>query len=499
MTEVNQHAMALYHTLCDTADIVPCVDPINLISFLQRDEFINKSLAERLTAGIQVLLQWLARDRHAVQRIDSSLIDYYISRIDELMSQQMDEILHHPQLQAVESLWRSLQYLIERNDPNANTKIEILDVTQQQLAEDFAEASDLTQSGLYQQIYTGEYDMPGGEPFAAMVTPFQFTANHADVTLLTQLAEIATTAHCPLLANAGADFFHKQDFDQVMQIDDLNSYLERAEYIRWNAFRHAEAARYVGLALPRILMRLPYDTDNYRSDFIYQESVNGVTDNYLWGAASFAMAGNLLRSFAEYGWCVNIRGPDSGGKIDRLLLHQYDVGHGLQTKIPVEVLIAETQELCLAELGLMPLSYYKNSDMACFFSANSLQKPAMFSTREATANSRINARLPYVLLTCRLAHYLKVLQREQIGSNISRSELENQLNQWLQTLVTKMNNPTPELAAKHPLREGYVTVAATEDNPGFYRVNLYAIPHFQVEGLDVKLSLVAKLPNTKKS
>ncbi|NKB46662.1 MAG: type VI secretion system contractile sheath large subunit [Legionellales bacterium] len=487
----------LYDLLCHTAQITPYNQAIALNSFLQRDQLIHKSLAERLTAGIQILLQWIARDSYTIECMDNYLIDYYITRVDELISQQLDDILHHPQLQAVESLWRSLHYLVERQDPHANTKVEILDVTQQQLADDFAEVGDLTQSGLYQQIYTGEYDMPGGEPFAALVTPFQFTASHTDVTLLTQLAEISATAHCPLLANVGAEFFNKTDFEQVMQIENFNHYLERAEYIGWNAFRQLEAARYVGLALPRLLMRLPYDAQNYRGNFIYQEQVHGDTQHYLWGAASFAMAVNLLQSFFEYGWCVNIRGPDSGGKIDRLLLHHYDVGQGLQTKIPAEVLISETQELCLAELGLMPLSYYKNSDFACFFSANSLQKPQLFTTPEATANSRINAKLPYVLLTCRLAHYLKVLQREQIGSNISRTELEEQLNQWLQTLVTQMNNPSAELAAKHPLREGYVEVTASEDNPGFYRVNLYAKPHFQIEGLDVKLSLVAKLPNSK--
>ena len=232
--------------------------------------------------------------------------------------------------------------------------------------------------------------------------------------------------------------------------------------------------------------------------FNYREDTDGENaDNYLWGNASFAFAANMAQSFKENGWAVNIRGPESGGKVEALPLHQYDAGKGLQTKIPTEILISETRELEFANLGFIPLSYYKNSDYACFFSANSVQRPAEYTTNEATANSRINSRLPYIFLVSRISHYLKVLQRENIGSSKPRQELENELNEWIQTLVTKMKNPEADLIATHPLQDGKVSVRELPDNPGFYAVDLFVMPHFQIEGVDVRLSLVAQMPKDK--
>jgi len=211
----------------------------------------------------------------------------------------------------------------------------------------------------------------------------------------------------------------------------------------------------------------------------------------------FAFAANIAASFAKHGWAVNIRGPEAGGKVENLPVHLYDAGKGLQLKIPTEVIISETRELELANLGFIPLSYYKNSDFACFFSANSVQKPAEYSTAEATANSQINARMPYIFLVSRIAHYLKVLQRENIGTSKGRQVLENELNAWLQTLVTRMKDPEPELIATHPLKDGRVTVREIPENPGYYSVELYVMPHFQIEGIDIRLNLVAQLPSTE--
>lgn len=484
-----------YQQLCEIADVKPFQENIDLSHFIHTEDLANKGLNERLAAALHVLLSLTIEQGKPVERVDKVLLDYYIAKIDGIISAQLDEILHHKSFQEVESLWRSLKYVVDKTDFNANIKIELLDVDKQTLVDDFEDVSETPQSGLYKQVYEREYDTPGGEPFTAMISPFEFDASAMDIALLRNISKVAAVAHCPFIATVGGDFFNKPSMADVNEIDDLANYMERAEYIRWNSFRESDDARYIGLTLPRFLLRLPYGEHNPVKRFNYEENVTDSSNQYLWGAASFSFAANLCQSFKQYGWCVNIRGPESGGKVEHLPLHQYDAGRGLQTKIPSEVLISETRELAFANLGFIPLSYYKNSDYACFFSANSTQKPALYQDKQASANSRINARLPYIFLSSRIAHYLKVLQRENIGSTISRSEQEEKLNQWLNTIVTKMNNPGPELAATHPLREGRVDVMAIADNPGYYRVSLYAVPHFQIEGMDVKLSLVAQIPS----
>lgn len=487
-----------YQRLCQLIDIAPYQEEIKLTSFIQNDELANKELNERVAASLQVLLELCNETSDSIERVDKAMIDCYIAKIDEMLSLQLDEILHQPEFQQVESLWRGLDYVVERTDFRANCKIEILDVSKQDIIEDFEDAAETTLSGLYKHVYEREFDTPGGEPFSSIVSPFEFDASAQDIALLRNLSKVAASAHCPFIGSVGAKFFNKTEIDDVNKIEDLTNYMDRAEYIRWNSFRESEDSRYIGLTMPRFLLRLPYGENNPVKQFNYQENVSeGNASSFLWGSASFALAAVLNDSFKQNGWCVNIRGPESGGLVENLPLHQYDVGRGVQTKIPSEILLSETRELELANLGFIPLTYYKNSDFACFFSANSTQKPTIYQDAEATANSRINARLPYLFLSSRIAHYLKVIQRENIGSNKSATVLEEELNSWLSTLVTKMNNPGPELAATHPLRDGGVKVIPLEDNPGFYRVSLYATPHFQVEGMDVRLSLVAQMPKDK--
>lgn len=489
----------VYERLCKLVDIDPLEQEIDLSSFSDIKAMADTSANERLTAALQVFLDVLIDSTGTVEKIDKALLDSYIDKIDQTISGQLDAIMHHPKFQEVESTWRGLKYLVERCDFKSNTKVELLDVSKEDLREDFEESPDSTQSGLYKHIYVQEYDTPGGEPVSAIVSNYEFDASAQDIALLTEVSRIASVAHAPFLASVGSKFFGKDSIDEIPKVHDLANYMDRAEYIRWKGFRESEDSRYIGLTLPRFLLRLPYGKDNNPvRAFNYEENVNAEGhENYLWGNSAFAFAANMAASFKNNGWCVNIRGPESGGKMENLPIHLYDAGRGLQSKIPTEILIPETRELEFAELGFIPLSYYKNSDFACFFSANSVQRPAEYTTPEATANSRINSRLPYIFLVSRLAHYLKVLQRENIGSTKSRQVLENELNEWIQSLVTKMNDPDPDLIATHPLRDGRVEVKEIPENPGFYSVNLFVMPHFQIEGVDVRLSLVAQMPVTE--
>jgi type VI secretion system protein ImpC len=451
-----------------------------------------------LTVALRVFLGQVSRSGKA-EKVDKTLIDRHIAEIDGLLSGQLDLILHHPDFQKLESAWRSLKFLVDRTDFRRNIKIEVLQVNKQELLEDFEDAPEVAQSGLYKHMYKDEYDTPGGEPYGAIVGNFEFGRGPQDIALLQNLAKVSASCHAPFLSSVDASFFGTDDLRKLPHVPDKAAIFESVEYIKWNSFRKSEDARYLGLTFPHFLTRLPYgpETTPVKS-FNYQEQVKGDDHKkYLWGNSSFAMATNLTRSFADNGWCVQIRGPQSGGAVENLPIHLFDSGGNKQAKIPSEVLITDTEELEYAKLGLIPLSYYKGRDYACFFSAQSTQEPQKYSTPEATANSRISARLPYVFLVSRLAHYLKVIQRENIGATKDRSMLEDELNNWIKRLVTETKNPSPDVIARHPLRAAEIRVHEIADNPGFYRVEMLVMPHFQIEGMDVGISLVAQMPRAK--
>lgn len=498
-TVLPAESLGVYGALFSKINLSP-VTTLGGIEVFQNSEALSEASAdERVTAAVSVFLKLLKQSPQKVERLDKVLLDEHIASLDMQISRQLDAVMHHPDFQRVESTWRGVKSLIDQTDFRQNVRIELLDISKDHLVQDFEDAPEIAQSGLYLHTYTQEYDTPGGEPIAAAISNYEFDRSPQDIALLRNISKVAAAAHMPFVGSVGPAFFGKDTMEEVAAIKDIGNYFDRAEYIKWKAFRDSDDARYIGLTMPRVLGRLPYgpDTIPVRS-FNYIESVKGPDHaKYLWTNASFAFAANMVKSFITNGWCVQIRGPQSGGAVTELPIHLYDLGTGNQVKIPSEVMIPETREFEFANLGFIPLSYYKNRDYACFFSANSAQKPALYDTPDATANSRINARLPYIFLLSRIAHYLKLIQRENIGTTKDRRLLELELNKWIGGLVTEMADPGDDLQASHPLRDAKVTVEDIEDNPGFFRVKLYAVPHFQVEGMDVNLSLVSQMPKAK--
>lgn len=492
-------AGGVYASLFEKINLNPVSELSDLNVWQDNQAMSDATADERVTAAMQVFLTRLKISGAKVEKLDKNLLDHHIAELDRQISRQLDAVMHHDEFQKVESAWRGLKSLVDKTDFRQNVKIEVLDVSKDDLRQDFEDAPEIIQSGLYLQTYVAEYDTPGGEPIGAVISAYEFDASAQDIALLRSLSKVAASAHMPFIGSVGPQFFLKESMEEVAAIKDIGNYFDRAEYIKWKSFRDTDDSRYIGLTMPRVLGRLPYgpDTVPVRS-FNYIEEVKGPDhDKYLWTNASFAFAANMVQSFISNGWCVQIRGPQAGGAVQDLPIHLYDLGTGNQVKIPSEVMVPETREFEFANLGFIPLSYYKNRDYACFFSANSTQKPAIYDTADATANSRINARLPYIFLLSRIAHYLKLIQRENIGTTKDRRLLELELNTWVRTLVTEMTDPGDELQSSHPLRDAKVLVEDIEDNPGFFRVKLFAIPHFQVEGMDVNLSLVSQMPKAK--
>lgn len=474
----------------------PTTGDVRIDAFSDADAIGGQDRGAMMSAALRVFVDAVAKSGDPVAKIDKHLVDGLVADIDATISKQLDKILHSPEVQKLESAWRGLKFLVDRTDFRKNVKIEMLNVSKDTLRESFEDSPELIQSALYRHVYTNAYDQPGADPYSAIVSNYEFDASPQDMALLGNVSKVAASAHAPFLGAVGPQFFGKESMEDWKKIPDLSAYMELADFTKWNALRDTEDSRYLGLTFPRYLLRLPYGPDTVPvKTFNYQEEVSGADhDRYLWGNSSFAFASNMVRAFQRDGWSVQIRGPQSGGKVDDLPVHLYDVGKGKQAKIPTEVPISETLEFEAANLGFMPLSHYQGRDFAAFFSANSSQRPKLYDDDAATANSRINARLPYIFLASRIAHYLKVLQRENIGATKDAAKIEGELNRWLKGLVTEMENPSQAQVAKYPLKAAEVKVVELDDNPGFFRVQTAIKPHFQIEGMDISLSLVGKMP-----
>ena len=448
--------------------------------------------------GVGAFIAELLRPENAEERVNKNLIDRMIDELDFQLSKQMDDIIHAKPFQALESAWRGLKTLVDRTDFTQNIKIEIINASKQDLYDDFEDAPDITKSGLYKLAYTAEYGQFGGEPVGAIIANYEFGPSSVDMKTLQNAAAVAAVSHAPFVAAAGPKFFGLEAFDGLPNLKELSSIFEGPQFAKWRSFRESDDAKYVGLTMPRFLLRAHYDPEeNPSKGFNYKEDVSASHEDYLWGNTAFALASRLSDSFAHYRWCPNIIGPQSGGAVEDLPVHLFESMGDLEAKVPTEVLISDRREFELAEEGFIPLTMRKGSDNAAFFSANSVQKAKYFGNSEEAKqkelNHRLSTQLPYMFIINRLAHYLKVLQRENIGTWKDRVELQRELNQWITAYVADQENPSAAVRSRRPLRAAKIVVEDVEGQPGIYRVDLKVRPHFKYMGADFELSLVGKL------
>lgn len=448
--------------------------------------------------GVAAFISELMKPARADEKVNSAAVDQMIAAIDQKLSAQLDVIFHSEGFQEMESAWRGLKFLVDRTDFRQNIKVEMLSVAKDELLADFDDSPEVVRSGLYKHVYTAEYGQFGGQPIGAVITNYDFGPGAQDIKLLQYLASVGAMSHAPVIGAASTQMFGVDSFEEVPNLKDLQSIFEGPKYAKWNSFRQSEDARYVGLTAPRFLLRLPYGQDsNPVKAFNYTEASSGSTANYLWGNTAFAFATRLTDSFANYRWCPNIIGPQSGGAVENLPLHTFESMGQLQSKIPTETLVSDRREYELAEQGFIALTMRKGTDNASFFSANSVQKPKFFGNSEegkaAELNYKLGTQLPYMFIINRLAHYIKVLQRENIGSWKTRVELETELNKWIRQYVADQENPSADVRSRRPLRNAQITVEDVEGEPGWYRVSMAVQPHFKYMGADFTLTLKGKL------
>lgn len=424
-------------------------------------------------------------------------IDARIAELDHLLSQQVNEIMHKPEFQQLEASWRGLNYLVMQSETSTMLKIKVLNISKKDLVKDFKASPEFDQSALFKKIYEEEYGTFGGAPYAALVGDYEFSRHPEDFYLLEELSHVAAAAHAPLISAANPGLFGLESFADIGKPRDLAKIFDTVEYAKWKSFRESEDSRYVGLVLPHVLGRLPYGADNVPVEaFAFEEDVDGTDHSkYLWTNASYAYAARLTDAFANFGWLAAIRGVEGGGLVEGLPAHTFKTDDGeVALKCPTEVAITDRTEKVLSDLGFLALVHCKNTDYAAFFGGQSVQKAKSYNTDAANANARLSAQLPYIFAVSRIAHYMKSIMRDKIGSFASRQNVQDFLNTWLAQYVLLDDSASQEAKSKYPLREARVDVVEVPGKPGVYRAAAFLRPHFQLDELTISLRLVAELP-----
>lgn len=434
-------------------------------------------------------------------KLQPALIDDLIADIDQKMAKQVDAVLHHADFQRMESAWRSLRYLVENTDFRQGNKMAILDVSKDDLIKDLEDSPDITKTGYYRHVYADGLGTFGGTPAGAVIANYEFGPGQRDVRLLRKVGAVSSMAHSPFIGGTSPGMFGVDSFQELPSLKDIQAVHEGAKFAAWRGFREEPDSRYVGLALPRVLVR-PVHTRDAVKKFVYDEDVSASHEHFLWGNMAFAFATRLTEAFAKNRWCANIIGPNSGGAVKGMPLYTYKDEGADVIKIPSEVKITLRREYELSDAGFIPLTWRENSDNAAFFGANSPKKPKVFpdtpAGRTAATNDMLGTRLPYMFIVCRLAHYIKAIQVENIGKSISRAALEKELQEWISQYVNPLENLSQLEMARRPLKAAGIVVNDLAGKPGWYEVEMQVTPHFKYEGAYFTLSLVGKMDNTQK-
>jgi type VI secretion system protein ImpC len=477
----------------------------NEFASLLNKEFRPKTDEARgaIESAVQTLAQQALAHSNTISTDAYRTIESLIAALDKKLSEQMNLILHHEEFQKLEGSWRGLKYLVDNSDPDEMLKIRVLNISKNDLRKTMRryKGTGWDQSPIFKKLYEEEYGQFGGEPYGCIVGDYHFDHSAPDVELLGEMGRVAAAAHAPFISGAAPTLMQMTSWQELSNPRDLTKIFSNTEYAAWRGLRESDDSKYIGLAMPRFLSRLPYGAKtNPVDEFAFEEDTEGGSHTkYTWCNSAYAMATNINRSFKEYGWCTSIRGIESGGIVTDLPAHTFPTDDGgVDMKCPTEIAISDRREAELAKNGFMPLVHRKNSDLAAFIGAQSLNKPSEYYDSDATANANLAARLPYMFACCRFAHYLKCIVRDKIGSFREREDMEKWLNSWILNYVDgSPESSTQETKARKPLAAAEVTVEEVEGNPGYYTSKFFLRPHYQLEGLTVSLRLVSKLPSAK--
>lgn len=454
--------------------------------------------ADRVKDYFKQFLDRVVQPGQVVSKDVEKNIKHWISQIDQRLSAQLNEVIHHPDYQKLEGTWRGLKYLVSNSETGENLKIKVLNVNKKDLLKDLEKASEFDQSALFKKVYEEEYGQLGGQPYGMLVGDYEFGRTAEDISLLKFTSQVAAASHAPFVAAASPKMFNLDSFTELSQPRDLAKIFDSVEYASWKSFRESEDSRYVSLTMPRVLARLPYGAKSSPvEEFNFEENVDGKDhDKYQWMSSAWAYATRVTDAFSKDGWFMRTRGVEGGGRVDGLPVSTFPTDDGdIAMKTPTEIAISDRREFELSNLGFMPLLHSKNRDFAVFMGSQSTQKPKTYFDPAANANAELSTKTNYLLSISRFAHYLKIMARDKIGSFMEVSDCEKWLNEWINNYV--VGNPgsvSDDVKAQRPLAAAEVRVEEVKGKPGFYNAVAYLRPHFQLEALASSMRLVAEVP-----
>lgn len=450
----------------------------------------------------------------------SRQISFEIARIDSLIDGVLNAILHHKRFQKLEAAWRGLQYLVEGTPAGSNVRVQILNVSWKALSRDFDRSPEFDASHLFRLVYSETFGTAGGRPFGLLIGDYEIqpwpNAEHpiADLPVLQALSQVAAAAFSPFVAAAHPSLLGLQGWHELERSVDLERQFQQLEFVKWQQARESEEMNFVGLALPRMLLRIPYDHTTNSPELQFTEDVgNSGIERLLWGNAAFAFAAVVVRSFADTDWLASIRGTtkgatrdgqaqgieETGGLVTGLPIRFHETDrHRVQPLSPVEVCISESSEREISNFGFIPLTSVRQTPFAAFYSNRSVRRLPRMTSQNALDNNEVASQLQYVLCVSRFAHFLKIIARDMVGSYADAESLEVFLNGWIRQYVTQDPNASAEQRAAYPLREAVVRIREVPGKPGVYTSVVHLWPHSELDELRGSVSFSSELGSGKK-
>lgn len=299
--------------------------------------------------------------------------DELVAGVDEATSEEMRRILHDPALQAVESAWRSVHFLLRRLEVGVDLQLWLWDVTRDELVADLLACDDLQDSATYRVLVEATVGSPDGHPLAVLAGLFTADGTVEDAEWLGRMAKLAAAAGAPFLAAADSRLVGCESLANTPDAREWKGLLDEDEQAAWEALRGLPEAEYLALAMPRFLLRLPYGKGTAPAEqFDFQEYGKSFEhESYLWGNPAVACATLLGQSFLQHGW--NFR-PGEVNRLESLPVHILRRDGESQCLPCAEVVLSNLAADRISEQGFTPLQSVRDRDAVVVFRFGSLSR-----------------------------------------------------------------------------------------------------------------------------